>query len=139
MGFKSATPINFYANSGVMVWPKRYQHLLAPPDRVPANRDGAHWTAEQEWWTATLQDAKAHVCLMDGRANVQNWHDEGFKDQTPECLLHWSGQADHGRARRIDDLRRWAEAPPVARVLTRASRRTGGPSTAFTANGSTAS
>lgn len=111
MGFRTAARVGWYLNSGVLVWPKRYQHLLAPPDRIPGKAGGAHWTAEQEWWSAVLLDAGAKVRLMDARANWQNWFDAGFRDQTPECILHWSGQGQP-RRERVADIKRWAARYP---------------------------
>jgi hypothetical protein len=107
-GFKYVARPPWYLNSGVMVWPARYKHLLAPPDfPIPAT----HHTAEQEIWGSRVLDSGARYRLMDPQANWQDWQHPDFESAPPEAILHWSSHGK-GRNSRAETLAKWAARFP---------------------------
>ena len=73
-------------NGGVLLIPRRYSSLYAPPPRCPVN-----WCLDQHWLALSIEQANADVKRLDWRWN-HLWIDPAFWQGLPDAyFVHLNG------------------------------------------------
>ncbi len=102
MGFEKRRVFPFYFNCGVMVVPRKYQHLVMPPTKPIL----VHQLSEQNHTNALALDSGANIRLIDRRCNWMHWIDTGFNYAPDNAILHFAGMSGDAR---LSLMRKFAE------------------------------
>jgi len=93
--------LNFYLNTGVMLFSKKHQYILSIPSLpIPP----CH-CSEQHLWVARLQDSTENIIKLPKIANWQWWTDKDFIEAPDNAILHFSGMQEFSEDFRLYKMR----------------------------------